>query len=959
LFFKIVVEFASMNDDLTCFAEHRLADAIDACSAQLDALTSSSSSSSTTLESQLRIQQLRLNRATAFALLDMREHATRDFVAIHTIADPNSSSSSSSSSSIGALGIFRVRARLAHSRLLKEREAALALLNAAALECADFALFDEIRREKARWDVAAVESPPPAPSAQQSAESSVQSVQSAAAAVVVVEEHVVESLERGTPLSDDTEQAAAKIVVQRGLVQHALGDAEADAMIARGYLQVNTGKLAEAIEIFGQLLARKPYAVAAYLGRGTARALAGALPLAERDLSVACRMAPQVADGFKRRAQVRSALGNDDGALTDLATAQRLAPDDWETFFHSGSLYMKRMDHRGALRFFDHVIEAAGAAATALAGSAPGSTGDARRKAARAVILQAKHQAAVARSVIGDVARGAELFGECLAESPSADTLTALATAHREAGQADEAIKCLTTAAQMLDKAGGAKLAFALHLRAQLRFQRGQHRAALRDARLALAADAASVDAESMCGVLLQGVGRYREALAHFDAVHARQPAHVAYYNRAFAALCHSLLDAPFRDVCFDRLLTPLVKESWCKRRDASLSLGREYTRTVALGGTDDVADNASLDGVEDAARIKRLLAQADPLGRRMQYDCAGFVSNERQQRIFGLGMIAIAQELRAVFAAAAGAAQVPKERSSYASETHEFGWRDLYDMGVRWRQIAEPNDPVFWVDALTPEQFAEGFGSHTPMVTKQTHVVRYSPFLQRATDIVRALLLEHGGAMLSAAERAAVAEARDYRALVRAMGRDFWVVTRCESRARPGAVMEGTRLTMQLLDAQLQTYEVSIRTPGTPQRWEQFDAEMRHHFAELCRAARANETGAAVAAAHRLAFYWYNFMPLSRGTAASGLCVLHAMLLAVGVERRAPVPPGMQVDWEAILRPSPDDFVAALSGWRASDAPVSDAIAQLPPFNEVLPTLRHVLVAANATDANYFVMKA
>jgi tetratricopeptide (TPR) repeat protein len=729
-------------------------------------------------------------------------------------------------------------------------------------------------------------------------------------------------------------------------------------MIARGYLQVNTGKLTEAIEIFSQLLERKPYAVAAYLGRGTARALAGSLPLAERDLSAACRMAPHVADGFKRRAQVRSALDNDNGALVDLATAQRLAPEDWETFFHSGSLMMKRMDHRGALRFFDHVIDSASAAAAALAGSAAGSNGDARRKSARTVILQAKHQAAVAHSVVGNVARGAELFNECLQEAPNADTLSALATTYREAGQADEAIKCLVAAAQMLDKVGGAKLAFVLHLRAQLRFQRGLHRAALRDARLALAADAASVDADFMCGVLLQGLGRYREAVAHFDSVHVRQPSHVAYYNRAFAALCHSLLDKPFRDVCFDRLLTPILKESWCKRRDATTSIGREYVRTHTLSASiDDVVDNATLDGVDDAARIKRLLAQADPLGRRMQYDSAGFVSNERQHRIFGLAMIAIAQELRAVFVAG-GSSAVPKERSSHASGAHEFAWRDLYDMGVRWRQIAEPNDPVFWVDALTPEQFAEGFGSHTPMVTKQTHVVRYSPFLQRATDIVRALLLEHGSAMLTASERAAVSAARDYKELVRAMGRDFWVVTRCESRARPGGVMEGTRLTMQLLDAQLQTYEVSIRTPGTPQRWEQFDAEMKHHFAELCRAARANETANAVAAAHRLAFYWYNFMPLSRGTAASGLCVLHAMLLAIGVERRAPVPPGVQVDWEAILRPSPDDFVAALSGWRASDAPVSEAFAQLPALNEVLPTLRHVLMAANATDANYFMVK-
>ena len=33
------------------------------------------------------------------------------------------------------------------------------------------------------------------------------------------------------------------------------------------------------------------------------------------------------------------------------------------------------------------------------------------------------------------------------------------------------------------------------------------------------------------------------------------------------------------------------------------------------------------------------------------------------------------------------------------------------------------------------------------------------------------------------------------------------------------------------------------------------------------------------------LSFYWYNFMPLSRGTAMCGLICLHAMLLSVGLK--------------------------------------------------------------------------
>jgi hypothetical protein len=35
--------------------------------------------------------------------------------------------------------------------------------------------------------------------------------------------------------------------------------------------------------------------------------------------------------------------------------------------------------------------------------------------------------------------------------------------------------------------------------------------------------------------------------------------------------------------------------------------------------------------------------------------------------------------------------------------------------------------------------------------------------------------------------------------------------------------------------------------------------------------------------------------MPLARGTAACGLCALHAMLIAVGVDRRSVIPRNMQ----------------------------------------------------------------
>lgn len=55
-------------------------------------------------------------------------------------------------------------------------------------------------------------------------------------------------------------------------------------------------------------------------------------------------------------------------------------------------------------------------------------------------------------------------------------------------------------------------------------------------------------------------------------------------------------------------------------------------------------------------------------------------------------------------------------------------GWRQVFELVVRWRQVSEPNDQVVWVDKLTRKEFEAGFGSHTPMLSGPTkvHVIDY-----------------------------------------------------------------------------------------------------------------------------------------------------------------------------------------------------------------------------------------
>jgi hypothetical protein len=156
--------------------------------------------------------------------------------------------------------------------------------------------------------------------------------------------------------------------------------------------------------------------------------------------------------------------------------------------------------------------------------------------------------------------------------------------------------------------------------------------------------------------------------------------------------------------------------------------------------------------------------------------------------------------------------------------------------------------------------------------------------------------------------------------------------------------------------------YEFSIRTPVTPARWEDYDVELTAAFDALLGALAVDDQCAAVDAALRFAYYWYNFMPLARGSALCGLTSLLGALLAAGAPARAPMPPSYQADWEAILEGSPEAFVASMAAWMlppelgggsaAAGPPPCAPADELPAVADVLRTLRERLEALNGPGA-------
>jgi len=175
------------------------------------------------------------------------------------------------------------------------------------------------------------------------------------------------------------------------------------------------------------------------------------------------------------------------------------------------------------------------------------------------------------------------------------------------------------------------------------------------------------------------------------------------------------------------------------------------------------------------------------------------------------------------------------------------------------------------------------------------------------------------------------------------------------------GGCLEGTRLTVQ--DRPPEGVEVSIRTPLTPSRWAAYDPEMQAAWEQVCRTALSFVSprtaveapplnDAILDAVLRLTFFWYNFMPLTRGSAAVGWEILMALLLACGFEVSSQAPEGVALDWEAILTPSSQDFISATRAWLLPICQPSEVcVDELPCVAEVVRTHGHVLDALNAPE--------
>lgn len=694
-----------------------------------------------------------------------------------------------------------------------------------------------------------------------------------------------------------------------------------DRYILVGNALINSGRPKEGIEVFSGILEKDPYCVPAMIGRGIGHVLSNNVIESIKDLTKAIETDKTSYDAYAQRAHVRTAIGDSYGGIEDISCAieilqKKYTDENDETkkkTYHNlllqlttnkGMQYIQMQEYKLASEELSQIIK-----------EQPDN-------------IEARSKFAYTQLAQGNIDEAIDNYNHVLKIQPDhIQALTNLGLCWSQKSNPQLAL-------ENLDKALAIDPNFndALAERLSVLFLSGQRKEMLSFAKDAAKRAPKNANVLRYLPNILHGLGCFKEASRAYKDVLRADPNDRAWYQREYALFLHHHMSDDFDKYNPDDILNPAFKECWCKGLPSKIAItnGYKHQSSTFVKENKDIPLDLS---VSEDPQMTELLSTATKVGSQMQYSAVGFFSNTRHLRIAGLAAIHAAQKLTAAFQSGT-----------------ELSWRDFYSTIVKWRQVYEPTEAVWWVDKLTPKQFEEGFGSCTSMILGQTKVTRYKPMIDRSLDIVRKLLTTSGAYLPNVNQpsqpfdKEKVNGTSTANELLDIVGSDFWVCTPCRSSINPDKTYEGTRITIQKMPAH--GVHFSIRTACTPWRWKQFSEELDAAWSKLLETAKSNDVETKTNAMFKVLFYWYNFMPLSRGTAAVGFISLLAMTMSLFDTRlQTPLPKSLQIDWEAILEENCSTFTDKIRKIWFDDA-LKQALksTSTPNYANTLPTVDSVV---------------
>ncbi|XP_074803124.1 tetratricopeptide repeat protein 13 isoform X1 [Natator depressus] len=740
-------------------------------------------------------------------------------------------------------------------------------------------------------------------------------------------------------LSLNTEKilSQAKSLAEQKRFPFATDNDNTNEDLAIAYVLIGSGLYDEAIRHFSTMLQEDPELVSAIYGRGIAYGKKGLhdinnAELALYELSRVISLEPDRPEVFEQRAEILSPLGRISEALADLTKAIQLQPSA-RLYRHRGTLYFISEDYATAHEDFQRSLE--------LNKNQP-------------VAILYKGLTFFHRGLLKEAI---ESFKEALKQKADfIDAYKSLGQAYRELGNFDAATESFQKALLL-----NQNHVQTLQLRGMMLYHHGSLDEALKNFKRCLQLEPYNEVCQYMKGLSHVAMGQFYEGIKAQTKVMLNDPlpgqkASPEYlkvkYLREYSRYLHAHLDTPLTEYNVDTDLPGNFKDHWAKNLPFLIE---DYEEQPGL--QPHIKDVLFQNFESYKPEVQELVCVADRLGSLMQYETPGFLPNKRMHRAMGLAALEVMQAVQRTWA---------NSKVRMNGKTRLMQWRDMFDIAVKWRRIADPDQPVLWLDQMPARSLSRGFNNHINLIRGQVINMRYLEYFEKILHFIKDRILVYHGAnnpkgLLEVREALEnVHKVEDLLPIMKfnSKTRDgFTVNTKVPSLKDQGKEYDG--FTITITGDKVGNILFSVETQTTEERTQLYHAEIDALYKDLTAKGKvlilSAELGEADAVCNlilSLVYYFYNLMPLSRGSSVIAYSVIMGALMASGKEVAGKIPKGKLVDFEAMTAPGSEAFSKIARSWMNLQS-ISPSYKSLPSVSESFPTLRTMIEVLNADSSH------
>ncbi|XP_026359976.1 tetratricopeptide repeat protein 13 isoform X4 [Ursus americanus] len=709
-------------------------------------------------------------------------------------------------------------------------------------------------------------------------------------------------------LSLNTEKilSQAKSIAEQKRFPFATDNDSTNEELAIAYVLIGSGLYDEAIRHFSTMLQEEPDLVSAIYGRGIAYG--------------------------KKGLHILSPLGRINEAVNDLTKAIQLQPSA-RLYRHRGTLYFISEDYATAHEDFQQSLE--------LNKNQP-------------IAMLYKGLTFFHRGLLKEAI---ESFKEALKQKVDfIDAYKSLGQAYRELGNFEAATESFQKALLL-----NQNHVQTLQLRGMMLYHHGSLQEALKNFKRCLQLEPYNEVCQYMKGLSHVAMGQFYEGIKAQTKVMLNDPlpgqkASPEYlkvkYLREYSRYLHAHLDTPLTEYNIDVDLPGSFKDHWAKNLPFLIE---DYEEQPGL--QPHIKDVLHQNFESYKPEVQELICVADRLGSLMQYETPGFLPNKRIHRAMGLAALEVMQAVQRTWT---------NSKVRMNGKTRLMQWRDMFDIAVKWRRIADPDQPVLWLDQMPARSLSRGFNNHINLIRGQVINMRYLEYFEKILHFIKDRILVYHGAnnpkglleVREALEK--VHKVEDLLPIMKQFNTKtkdgFTVNTKVPSLKDQGKEYDG--FTITITGDKVGNILFSVETQTTEERTQFYHAEIDALYKDLTAKGKvlilSSEFGEADAVCNlilSLVYYFYNLMPLSRGSSVIAYSVIVGALMASGKEVAGKIPKGKLVDFEAMTAPGSEAFSKIAKSWMNLKS-ISPSYKTLPSVSETFPTLRSMIEVLN-TDSS------